>query len=89
MEFGLMAGYMKMQHGREAEERCIWSASPPGEEPRMYQMTFPTKGGPRSFPVDGCTVRLATRTAMRVYFLHRHVRDTVVILEEGNLPYPR
>ena len=26
---------------------------------------------------------------MRVHFWHRHVRDTVVILEEGNLPHPR
>ena len=26
---------------------------------------------------------------MRVYFLYRHVLDTVVILEEGNLPHPR
>ena len=29
------------------------------------------------------------RTAMRVHFWNRHVRDTVVILEEGNLPQPR
>ena len=26
---------------------------------------------------------------MQVHFLHRHVLDTVVILEEGNLPQPR
>ena len=26
---------------------------------------------------------------MRVHVLHRHVQDTVVILEEGNLPHPR
>ena len=26
---------------------------------------------------------------MRVHFVHRHVHDTVVILEEGNLPLPR
>ena len=31
----------------------------------------------------------ATRAAMRVHFLHRHVHDTVVILEEGNFPYTR
>ena len=30
-----------------------------------------------------------TRAAMRVHFVHRHVHDTVVILEEGNLPLPR
>ena len=26
---------------------------------------------------------------MRVHFVHRHVHETVVILEEGNLPLPR
>ena len=26
---------------------------------------------------------------MRIHFLHRHVQDTVVILEEGNLPHTR
>ena len=26
---------------------------------------------------------------MKVQFWHRHVRDTVVILEEGKLPHPR
>ena len=26
---------------------------------------------------------------MRVHFLHRHVHNTGVILEEGNLPIPR
>ena len=30
-----------------------------------------------------------TKTAMQVHFLQRHVLDTVVILEEGNLPHPR
>ena len=25
---------------------------------------------------------------MRVNFLHRHVQDTVFVLEEGNFPYP-
>ena len=26
---------------------------------------------------------------MRVHFLYRHTRDTVIILDEGNLPHPR
>ena len=26
---------------------------------------------------------------MQVHFVHRHVQDTVVMLEEGNLPHPR
>ena len=32
---------------------------------------------------------MATRTAMRVHFVHRHVLDTVVMLEEGNFSQPR
>ena len=32
---------------------------------------------------------MATRTAMQVHFVHRHVLNTVVILEEGNFPHPR
>ena len=30
-----------------------------------------------------------TRTVMRVYFLHRYVRYTVIIMEGGNPPHPR
>ena len=26
---------------------------------------------------------------MRVHFLHRNVRENLIILEEGNLPYPQ
>ena len=39
--------------------------------------------------MEGCPGVLATRAAMWVHFVHRHVHDTVVILEEGNLPLPR
>ena len=34
-------------------------------------------------------MRAGTRTAMCVHFWRRHVRDTIIILEEGNLPHPR
>ena len=52
----------------------------------MYKMNFPTKGDRRQCPVDGCPGVSETRAAMRVHFVHRHVHDTVVILEEGNPP---
>ena len=29
-----------------------------------------------------------SRDNLRVHFVHRHVRDTIVILEEGNCPHP-
>ena len=37
--------------------------------------------------MEACPGRVATRMAMRVHFVHRHVLDNVVILEEGNFPY--
>ena len=55
----------------------------------MYKMNFLMKDGRRRCPVEGCPGVSATRAAMRVHFVHRHVHNTVVILEEGNLPLPR
>ena len=54
----------------------------------MYKMHFPAKYARRRCPVEVCPGVLATRAAMRVHFVHRHVHDTVVILEEGKLTLP-
>ena len=89
----LAAGYLTChlmnQHGRVAETQRRGSTMSEGDGPWTFRMTFPEKGGPRNYPLEGCPGRVATRTAKRVHFLHRHVLDTVVILEEGNLPHPR
>ena len=52
-------------------------------------MNFPAKGCLRSFLLEGCLGQLATSTAIRVHFLHRHFLDTVFILEEVNFSHPR
>ena len=59
-----------------------------GDKPRAYSMVFPMRAGTRPCPVEGCSCRALMRTAMMVHFWYRHVRDTMVILEEGNLPHP-
>ena len=86
---GFMLSHLMNQHGREVGRRRQWSAPAAGIVPQIYRMSFPAKGGPRKCPVVGCPVRVATRTAMRVHFVHRHVLDTMVILEEENFPHPR
>ena len=86
---GSMASHMMTQHGWVAEERRICRIPYTGDKPRTYQMTFLAKVGPQSCPVEGCPGQAATRTTMRLHFLHRHVLDTVEILEEGNTPHPR
>ena len=86
MVLGSMTGHMSTLHGRAAEERQSWAASPLSEEPRTYQMDFLTAGGPWRFTVEGCPERSATRMEILVNFMHLHVRDTVVILDKGNPP---
>ena len=46
-------------------------------------------GGTTEFTVEGCPGRAGTWTAMWMHFWRRHVRDNIIILEEGNLPHPR
>ena len=84
---GLMAGHMRTQHGWVMEGRRSWAPTPPCEEPQTYRMAFLNAGGPQN--CEDCPGRDAIRTAMRVHFLHRRVQDTVIILEEGNIPHPR
>ena len=59
------------------------------DDPRTYRMAFPAQAGPMPCTVVGCSGRASIRTAMRVQFWHRHVMDTVVILEQVNLTHPR
>ena len=79
------------QHGKAREKRCTWTDTATGGgggKPQIYRIEFP-KGGVKACPVEGCPGRAGTRTAMRVHFWRRYVRDIIIILEEGNLPHPR
>ena len=58
------------------------------DKPSTNRMAFTTKAVPRPCQVEGCSGQASTQTATIVHFWHRHVRDTVVILEEGNLSHP-
>ena len=88
MAVGFLSSHMMTRHGKAAGQRCQWNTSEEGRVPQEYRTSFPTKGGPRTCPVEGCLWKMATRTAIRVHFVHRHVLNTVVMLEEGNFPHP-
>ena len=85
---GSLSSHMMARHGKAAPRQHLWAPQTTGG-PRVYKINFPTKGGRRQCPVEGCPGVSETRAAMRVHFVHRHVHDTVVILEEGNLPLTR
>ena len=92
MAAGSLDTHRMSQHGKTKERRWTWTNAATGggggEEPATYRIEFP-KGGMKECPVEGCPGRAGTRTAMRVHFWRRHVRDVVIILEEENLPHPR
>ena len=87
-----MASHRMSQQGKARERRWTWTDAATGGggggETKTYRIEFP-KGGTKECPVAGCPGRAGTRTAMRLHFWRRHVRDVVIILEEVNLPHPR
>ena len=85
---GSISSHLMTQHGKAATRRHLWDPQTKGGT-RTYKMHFPAKDGRRRCPVEGCPGVMATLAAMWVQFVHRHVHNTVVILEEGNLPLPR
>ena len=38
--------------------------------------------------VEGCLGGASNRTNLWVHFAHLHAQDTIIILEDGNWPYP-
>ena len=89
MAAGSLASHMMTQNGQATEEQWSWEASAMGGDPQTYRLALPIKGGPWRDPVEGCPGRAGTRTTMQMHFCNRHVRDIVIILDEGNLPHPR
>ena len=52
-----------------------------GKDTRTYRILFLTRAGLRHCLVEGCSGQAVKRTAMRVHFWNRYVRDTNMILE--------
>ena len=78
-----------MTWNQEGHRSGIPPPPPPEGDPQTYWMLLSTAAELRKFLVEGCRGRSEMRMAIRVHFFHRHVRDTVVILEEGKLTHPR
>ena len=83
-----MAVHQKTQHEADLAGISQWETLPSDLEPQTYRMDFQTAMRPQEFPVKECMKWAATRTVMIVHFLHRDIWDTVIILEEVNLPHP-
>ena len=62
---------------------------PPAGEAQTYRVAFSKDLVRLWCLLEGCLVGASNQTNLRVQFAHRHEWDTIVILEEGNQPYPR
>ena len=58
---------------------------PPGES-QTYLVSFPKHLSQLRYQVAGCLGGSSSRTNLQIHFAHRHMWDTIVILEEGNRP---
>ena len=81
-----MSSHLMTRHGKAAGRQRLWTPQTESGT-KMFRVSFLTKGGPRRYPVEGRPGTLAMRTAMWLHFVHWHIQDTVVILEEGNFPH--
>ena len=57
-------------------------------EAKAYLVSFPRIATAIHYPVEGCQFRDFNCTNLRIHLSHRHMRDTIIILEEGNCPHP-
>ena len=88
---GYLAYHRQAQHGVARGD--LKDPPPPHPHPpyedRTCQISFLRAARDTAFPVGGCPGRSMRRSTLRLHFLHRHVRDTVVILEQGSHPLRR
>ena len=89
MMTGLMAVHQKNQHDVDSGDRRQQETPPPYGEPQTHHMSFPATSGPQECLVEESRGRAATRKLTRVSFMPRHVRDTMTILLDENIPHPR
>ena len=62
--------------------------TPPPGEAQIYRVYFPEHMLQIWFLVEGCLGGASNKTNLWVHFVHLHTQYTIVILEEGNQPYP-
>ena len=60
----------------------------PPDKAVTYRIYFLQGARNIACPVGGCPGSATSRSTLWVHFLHHHVRDTVVILDEGSHPLP-
>ena len=82
----LAAGFLTANHQDQNGTSQVnqWGDTLNPPYPRLYRVSFSWARGPVKYPVEICRGWASTHTNRRTNFLHHHVWDRIVILEEGN-----
>ena len=83
----LLDAHGQTYHVKERPSQGMAPLTKPG--PRLYRVSLPRSTRSIGCPVGECEERATTCTNICIHFIHHHMRDTVMIMEEGNRPHPR
>ena len=84
---GDLPSHIPAQHG-VAQNNLRDTPPHPLDEPMNYRASLLRTSCDIYFPVGGCSGRALIQSTLRIHFLHRHVQEALVVLDEDNHPLP-
>ena len=79
MEEGSLVAHCQYQNGKGWYPHWVETPKPP--DPRLYRVSLPIAEMSVEVPVEGCKGLEKTYTNLRIDFVHRHVKNTILMME--------
>ena len=86
LEVGSLAAHFKYQQKTGRTPQRESTAQP--LETRLHMVSLTRATGYIGFLVERCKGRMTMHTNLQIHFVHHHMWDMIVIMEEGNLLHP-
>ena len=83
---GFLEDHNQAQHRKECPPQWVTPLAAPDP---IYRVYLSRASGSIGCTVGRCEGQATMRTNLCIKFYHHHVRDMVVIMEEGNCPHTR
>jgi len=85
---GSLSSHLRNVHGMSAFVSAS-TGSAQARQPASFRVSFPSGVRKIGCPIEGCPGTATSRDNLRSHFAYRHPDDTLCILEEGSVPYPK
>ena len=86
LETGSLTAHFQSQHG--VGRGPHWDITPPLVDPHINRVSLPNMAGLLGGPFKGCMGREMIRINLWIHFVHLHVQEMIIIMEEGNSTCP-